>query len=249
MPKFISLSFFSLLLFFATSCNTSYKAQSLAYHDYRITATLAQDSSLWKVLKPYRDSINKSMNEEVGWVEESLEKSNTHNTLGLFMADAFYTMAAEKFQTKIDIAFMNYGGIRLTQLPAGKITRAKIFELMPFDNVLILQKMKGNILQQFLDFVAEKGGWPVAGFTMEIKDKKAVNVLIDGKPLDPDKVYTVANSDFVANGGDGAEMLRPIPQENLGYLMREALFDYINKLKAQGKNVVPTKANPVTHVK
>jgi 2',3'-cyclic-nucleotide 2'-phosphodiesterase (5'-nucleotidase family) len=132
---------------------------------------------------------------------------------------------------------MNYGGIRLNQLPAGPVTRGKIFELMPFDNLLVLQKMNGSVLQQLLDLAASKGGWPVAGITMQVKDKKAVNVLIGGKPLDPAQTYTVANSDFLGNGGDNAEMFRAIPQQNIGYLMRDAIFDYITKLKSSGQNI------------
>lgn len=118
---------------------------------------------------------------------------------------------------------------------------------MPFDNLLILQKIKGSVLQQLLDLTADKGGWPMAGLTMQIKDKKAVNVIIGGKPIDPDRVYTIANSDFIANGGDNADMLRPIPQITNGYLMRDAIFDYISKLKSQGKNITATIENRVTN--
>ena len=118
---------------------------------------------------------------------------------------------------------------------------------MPFDNMLIIQRMKGIVLQQFLDLVASRGGWPVAGMTMQIRDKKAVNVMIGGKSLDPEKIYTTVNSDFVANGGDNADMLRDIPQDNIGYLMRDAIFDYIKKLKSQGKNISANLENRVTN--
>lgn len=118
---------------------------------------------------------------------------------------------------------------------------------MPFDNLLILQKLKGDVLQQFLDLTAAKGGWPIAGITMQIKDKKAVNVMVGGKPLDPNATYTTVNSDFVANGGDNADMLRNVPQITNGYLMRDAIFDYIKKLKAQGKNISANIENRVTN--
>jgi len=137
--------------------------------------------------------------------------------------------------------------MRLTQLPAGNVTNGKIFELMPFDNLLILQKLKGDVLQKLLDLAASKGGWPVAGITMQVKDNKAVNVLIGGKPIDMNAIYTVTNSDFVANGGDDAEMLRGIPQIANGYLMRDAIFDYIKKLKSEGKDISSTIENRVTY--
>ena len=237
-----------LLIFIAgNSCNTTYQGQSLQYKSYRIANTQQQDSALLTFLKPYSDSVNNSMNGVVGIAEISLDKKQPESTLGNFMVDAFYTMAKEKYNTEVDGAFVNFGGIRLTQLPAGNVTRGKVFELMPFDNLLILQKLKGDALQQLLDLTAGKGGWPMAGISMQIKDKKAINVLIGGKPLDPNKTYTIVNSDFIANGGDNADMLRPVPQITNGYLMRDAIFDYINKLKGQGKNISANIENRVTN--
>ncbi|HSU26743.1 MAG TPA: 5'-nucleotidase C-terminal domain-containing protein [Chitinophagaceae bacterium] len=232
---------------FILSCSSSYQSQSLAYKNYRVTPQGKEDPSLQEVIKPYSDSVNKSMNDVVGVAEKSLEKKTLESTLGNFMVDAFFIMAKEKYNVQVDGAIMNYGGIRLTQLPAGNVTRGKVFELMPFDNLLILQKMKGDVLQQLLDLTAAMGGWPVAGLSMQIKDKKAVNVLIGGKALDPQKIYTIANSDFLANGGDNADMLRPIAQITNGYLMRDALFDYIKWLKSQGKNIIANEEKRVSN--
>ena len=97
------------------------------------------------------------MNDVVGIADISLEKKQPECTLGNFMVDAFLTMAAEKYNTKVDAAILNYGGMRLTQLPAGNVTNGKIFELMPFDNLLILQKLKGAVVQQLLDLAAGNG--------------------------------------------------------------------------------------------
>lgn len=230
-----------------TSCKTSYQSQSLQYKSYRITAAAPKDSNLNVFLEPYRKNVDKTMNTVVGIVDESMDKSQPESRLGNFMADAMLIMAREKYNTPADAAFINFGGIRLTQLPKGEVTTGKVFELMPFDKLLILQHIKGDVLQQFLNLIAAKGGWPCAGITMQLKDKKAVNVLIGGKPLDPAHTYTIVNSDFIANGGDNADMLRSIPQISNGYLMRDAIFDYIRKLKAQGKNINATIENRVTN--
>lgn len=248
MRKNPPVSLFALLFLLGiSSCHTSYLSQSLQYKTYRINDSLQKSSSVIGLLKPYSDNVNKTMNDVVGIVEVSLDKKQPESTLGNFMVDAFFTMAEEKYNTKVDAAFLNFGGMRLTQLPAGNVTNGKIFELMPFDNLLILQKLKGDVLQKFLDLIASRGGWPVAGITMQIQNMKAVNVIIGGKPLDPNAVYTTVNSDFVANGGDNADMLRSIPQITNGYLMRDAIFDYIKKLKSQGKNINAKIENRVTN--
>lgn len=242
--------FIPVLLFFlfaGLSCNTTYQSQSLQYKSYRISDTASKDAALQNFLEPYRTNVSSTMNGVVGIAEESLDKVQPESKLGNFMADAMLAMAIDKFNTTVDAAFVNFGGIRLVQLPKGEVTTGKIFELMPFDNLLVLQKIKGNAFQLFLDLTANKGGWPSAGISMQIKDKKAVNVMIGGKPLDPEKIYTVVNSDFIANGGDNADMLRVIPQISNGYLMRDAILDYIKKLKAQGKNINAKIENRVTY--
>lgn len=230
-----------------SSCNTVYQSQSLRYKSYRISDTATKEVAMQTFLDPYRDNVNRTMNGVVGYAEESLDKAQPESKLGNFMADAMLAMARKKFNTSVDAAFVNFGGIRLVQLPKGEVTTGKIFELMPFDNLVVLQKIRGDAFQQFLDLTAYKGGWPCAGITMQIKDKKAVNVMIGGKPLDPGKVYTIVNSDFIANGGDNADMLRVIPQIANGYLMRDAIIDYIKKLKGEGKNINANIENRVTN--
>lgn len=242
-----TISLFFLLFFTGFSCNTAYQSSSAVYATYRVTESQQKDSAILSMLHPYSEQVNKTMNDVVGMADISLDKKQPECTLGNFMVDAFYVMAEEKYNTKVDAAFLNYGGMRLTQLPAGAVTTGKIFELMPFDNLLILQKLRGSVLQELLDLTAAKGGWPVAGIRMQIRNKKAVNVMIGGKPLDPDAVYTTVNSDFLANGGDNADMLRNIPQIANGYLMRDAIFDYIKKLKQQGKNISAVIENRVSN--
>ena len=182
-----------------------------------------------------------------GFAEESLEKRQPSGTLGHFVADAMLFSARKAFNMPLDAAFVNYGGQRITQMPKGPVTRSTIFELMPFENVVVVQSMKGDVLQEFLDHIAKAGGWPVAGITFQIRDKKAVNVLVNGVPLDNNKTYHIVNSDYVASGGDYAAMLKDIPQQNRGYLMRDAIFDYIKTLKAEGKNISAQKENRITH--
>jgi 2',3'-cyclic-nucleotide 2'-phosphodiesterase (5'-nucleotidase family) len=248
MKKNPSTLFVLILAFIVClSCNTTYQSQSLQYKTYRITPSQQTDSAAVVLLKPYSETVNRTMNDIIGVADISLDKKQPECTLGNFMVDAFLAMAREKYNTQVDAAFLNFGGMRLTQLPAGSVTNGKIFELMPFDNLLILQKVKGDVLQHLLDLTAAKGGWPVAGLTMQIKDKKAVNVMIGGKPLDPNAIYTTANSDFIANGGDNADMLRTIPQIANGYLMRDAIIDYIKLQKSKGKNITATIENRVTN--
>ena len=82
---------------------------------------------------------------------------------------------------------------------------------------------------------------------MAIKEKKAIGVVINGKALDPETTYVIANSDYVANGGNDCEMLRRIPKQDKGYLMRDALIEYIQAITQQGKPLDYQIENRVTH--
>jgi 2',3'-cyclic-nucleotide 2'-phosphodiesterase (5'-nucleotidase family) len=227
---------------FLSSCHSAHVPTGMVFKDYRVTDSLGRDTVLSAMLAPYRDSVNRSMNDIVGYLDAPLEKKSPQGSLGDFMADAMFQMAKVKFGIQPDVAVVNSGGIRLTQIPAGPVTRGRIFELMPFDNLVVVQRVKGDVLQQFLDLAASGGGWPLAGVSMGISNKKAVDVRIGGQPLDPGKTYLLVNSDYVAGGGDNAAMLKSIPQENVGYLMRDALLDYIRSQQAAGHHIsIPTE--------
>jgi 2',3'-cyclic-nucleotide 2'-phosphodiesterase (5'-nucleotidase family) len=229
------------------SCNPARQSTTAGYYGYRINTDRPSDTAISVLLKPYSDSVNKSMNDVLGFNENTLEKKQPEGSLGNFMADAVLYIAEKKFNTRVDAALINFGGVRLNQLPAGNITRGKLYELMPFDNLIVLQKLKGTLLQEFLNHIAGRGGWPVAGINMQIKNANAVNVTIGGKAINPDVEYTIANSDYIANGGDDAIMLKSIPQQNIGYLMRDALIEYVSDLTAKGKHIIVPASNRVSN--
>ena len=230
-----------LFLFLITSwlfsCQTFYQPQNVKYKDYRLTQTSKQDGALNTALKPYTDSVNKNMNDIIAVAEEELVKRQPEGSLGNIMADGMLAIAKEKFNQPIDASFINFGGIRLQAIPAGNITRGKLFELAPFDNVIVLQKIKGKVFQQFLNHISSRGGWPTAGMTWQIKNKEAINVLIGRKPLLETSTYTIALVDYVANGGDDCEMLKSISQINNGILFRDAIIAYFSSFTKQGKKI------------
>ena len=227
--------FLWMVLFVVNSCTAPQQTTSLNFTGYRIQKDAKQDTALTAMLQPYAASLNASMNKVIGFSNTNLSAKQPESGLGNFMADCMRIMAEKKFGKKVDAGFMNQGGIR-SYIPKGNITVGKICELMPFDNLVVLQEVKGTVLQQFLDHTAADGGWPVsAGLSMGIRNKKAVNVLINGKALDEKASYVIANSDYVAGGGSDCDMLKKIPQQNKGYLLRDALIEFVTEMTRQGK--------------
>jgi 2',3'-cyclic-nucleotide 2'-phosphodiesterase (5'-nucleotidase family) len=240
LPSFIAV-------IFLISCKTVYQPQAVQYIDYRFTQVSKQDSNVNKLLQPYADSVNKSMNTVIAVAATELEKKQPEGTLGNIMADAMLAKAKQGYKIPVDGAFINYGGIRITSVAAGNITRGKIFELAPFDNDIVIQKLNGRVLQEFLNHISAKGGWPVAGITWQIKNKAAVNILINGQPINDTSVYTIAMVDYVANGGDDCTMLKQIPQRSAGYILRDAIIEYFIEINNQEKKISSQIENRVSN--
>lgn len=238
-----------MLLFavFSGSCQHHYSSKSLSYKDYQINKGITPDEKLNSLIKPYADNVHKSMNDVIAVAGTTLDKKLPESTLGNLMADIMLIKAKEKYQIPIDIGVMNYGGIRLPTIAAGDITRGKIFELSPFDNLVVVQVLNGKLLQEFLDHIASKGGWPVSGLSFTISNRKATNVKINGIGIDQNKNYTVALLDYVANGGDDANMLRGVPQKNMGYIYRDAILEYMADMTKNGKLITSQLENRVTN--
>jgi 2',3'-cyclic-nucleotide 2'-phosphodiesterase (5'-nucleotidase family) len=230
--------------FYFFSCQPSFRSSSVQYSNYRIQPSGSGGSSVTLLIKTYGDSVNKSMNDVIGHNEIQLEKRTRQNTLGYFMTDACLFMAERKYRAKVDAAFMNYGGIRLNELPAGNITRGKMYELMPFDNLLLLQKIKGNMLKQYLDTLALDEGISIAGISLRVNNKIAGDILVNGKALDENAEYVIANSDYNINN---SAVLKNLPVQSINYLQRDALIDYVSFLKNEGKKITVTKTDRVRY--
>jgi 2',3'-cyclic-nucleotide 2'-phosphodiesterase (5'-nucleotidase family) len=234
-----------IAIFFAVSCNTTYQAQHVQYSNYKIQQNAGRSETLTSIVKPYSDSVNKLMNAVIGYSEVLIERKRPVNMLGYFITDAYLEMARQKVNANVDAAFMNSGGIRLPELPAGAITQGKIYELMPFDNLMVLLKMKGSLLKQYLDTLAATDGVIESGLSMDIRNRTVQNVMVNGKPLDLNADYIIAHSDYVVMN---SSLLKNINRTTNGYLLRDAIIDYVKSIQSQGKKIIVLNRDRINYV-
>lgn len=224
MKRFL---FLSIIPFLFLGCSTQTQLTGVRYQGYPINPARATDSVLLQLVQPYRDSVGKTMDQVLAMNGQELLKELPNSPLGNFLADAYLWAARNLFDAKADIAFMNHGGVRINRMAAGPITRGMVYEVMPFDNQLVIVPVKGDVLQQYIDrLAAEGGGGGVSGLNYRIAGKQAVDVMIQGKPLDPDTIYRMVNSDYAVDGGGGFRGFRDLKQQRTGYLQRDAIIDY-----------------------
>lgn len=139
-------------------------------------------------------------------------------------------------RVKADFSFMNFGGIR-ADIKAGPISREDIFKVLPFGNEIVSFHADGRLIKQILERKLSGGGRGLAiGGGKVVFNKtlpsgqRVVHMEINGEPLDPDKTYLVATSDYLMEGNSGLTMLREIPRNLVsfhGVLVRDALIEYI----------------------
>jgi 2',3'-cyclic-nucleotide 2'-phosphodiesterase (5'-nucleotidase family) len=197
------------------------------------------DSATYKFILPYKQSLDVKMNEVIGVAPVALVKSLPESNLGNFFADAMMqkALSIQNTDTANLVALFNTGGLR-TSVPQGDVHVGNMFELMPFENELVLVPLKGSELLLVLNAIAEKGGAPLAGVRFVITNKKAEKVFVHQSSLDTAKVYTIATSDYLANGGDKFFAIEsPKTYAKTKILLRDILIEYCKNLYKQNKPV------------
>jgi 2',3'-cyclic-nucleotide 2'-phosphodiesterase / 3'-nucleotidase / 5'-nucleotidase len=133
-----------------------------------------------------------------------------------------------------DFAFTNSGGLR-ADLAEGTVTKGSIYEVIPFDNTLVLVKLTGTQVRDLLEGGLTHGRIsPQSGLRYRFDlsrpqgQRLLAVTLADGSPLDEARTYTVAVNNFMASGGDNYDTLARIrDQVDTGILMRDALERHI----------------------
>ena len=145
-----------------------------------------QHDAMENLIAPYKAEKEKSMNVVIGESVETIEVGKPESKLTNLIADILLT-EARKYIADVDMAVTNIGGIR-RPLYKGNITIGDVFEILPFDNSLLVFEYKGEDLLALADAIAAKGGESIAGMTLTINGEKAENVKINGEPIDSARI-------------------------------------------------------------
>lgn len=215
-----------IVLLWLAACHRPYYIHKESASIYSIERSSAADSSMVNMLLPYRHQMQQVMQDVIAYNDTMLIKAQPESTLGNLLADA-QLYAARKKDSSVHLSIANYGGIRLPYLAAGPVTIGKMYELMPFDNSIVIALIPGGVMKEFCNHIATSGGWPISGMRFVIKDKRATGIEINGKPLDTALTYKVAINDYMAGGGDNCSFLKPLEVRPVNIFVRDALIDYV----------------------
>lgn len=147
------------------------------------------------LLTGWKQKLDAALGEVIGFSKDGIEQESPQMSAWL--------TTALKEQFKADVALVNRRGVRQA-LPKGPITKATVWDLLPFQNEVVVATVKGAALKAALDNVEAR----VAG----VKAKGDDFVDAKGAPLKDEKTYTVATVDYLYLGGDGFKLLEADPK-------------------------------------
>ncbi len=234
------LTHFIFLLYFFNlySCKLSkLELKKIEGKQIQITENQLIDPEIEAYIKPFRDNIQKDLDGVLAYSVNTYSKSEgeLNTAIGNFMADAVYDEANPIFKNRtgksIDMVLLNHGGIR-SILSKGNITKRTAYQLMPFENSIVVVALKGNQIDSLVDYlIKKKRAHPISKLKLTINENnKIVEVKIKGKDIEPGKVYFVATNDYLYNGGDSMTFFKPNDSLYvLNYKIRNALIDNFKK--------------------
>ncbi|HET6201539.1 MAG TPA: bifunctional UDP-sugar hydrolase/5'-nucleotidase [Planctomycetota bacterium] len=192
-----------------------------------------EDPASAAIVRREEAAVRAEMEEQIGELLADLGRGSGPGSspAGNLTTDAMREASAA------DIAFTNKGGVRAALL-AGPVTRRSFFEMLPFDNTVVVLEMTGaEVAEALRASLSKEARTPLEVSGLEARwrpagDGKAefLGATFGGAPLDPGRTYRVAVNSFLAGGGDGyASFTRPKVRRDTGILVRDAAVEWFRK--------------------
>ena len=239
--NFLFKIFFFSALISLSSCSKKTSVTNIS-ESHVIINNPKIDSTVYKVMSPYKKTHDEQMYAVIAKSEDALVKADVESTLGNFFCDAVIYETKKllgKDSSMLDVAIFNKGGLR-NSLPKGNITIGNIFELMPFDNEVVLLKLSGSQFKDMCYKIVEKGGIPIGGMRLTMKGTTPTDITINEKSFDESKDYWVVTSDYLANGGDSYNFFKNAKERKImNVLLRNMIINYCEDITKLDQTIKP----------
>lgn len=231
MKKIILCTLYFVTLSFLAACHKPVQVNSVTTEAITVDASAdaIQDAAYLAQLAPIKADLEREMNVQIGYAPERLWVAGPECPMLNWSTDALWEAAKAVYPERVDIAIVNMGGMRC-EWQAGPVTRGDVFELMPFDNELVVLTLKGKDIIALCESFARYGGQGVAGMRVKTVDGRLADVQVGGKPVHPKALYTVATSDYLSGGTDHMDALtRYVDCWKSGLKIRDLYLEAVQK--------------------
>ncbi len=186
--------------------NGKAKIEKAEYHLIPITDKIPNDPEVSSIVSQYTKRLDNFLNRKLGEAKADLTQRDYHkyveeSTLANFVTDAI------RRHTRADIVLISPSSLRCN-ISKGPVTIRDIYNLFPWEDKITVLKMTGKQVKEAMEDLmgGAAKGVAVSGLKIEIdtskpKGHKLLKALtLDGKPIDDNKIYTVATRTWFANG-------------------------------------------------
>lgn len=208
------------------------------------------DPEVAAIVKKYQDQVAEQSKEVVAEAGVDLTRQRfAESALGDWVADVM------RAKTGTQVAFTNGGGLR-TDLARGQLTYGQLYNLIPFDNVLVTLHLTGAQLKAVLEAgvsqaheLIQVSGLRFAWDAGKPAGQRVSDVTVGGQPLDLEASYSATTQDFLATGGDDYAVLAGIKDVNtLSVLQRDAIISAALAEARAGRTIAPQVDGRITNV-
>lgn len=204
------------------------------------------DPQLVKYVAEKKSALDKQMGVVIGKSDDVMSSFSPASPLSNFLTDLLLHKSSDIVKdttfSKIDLSLLNFGGLRAA-MPAGDITVGDIYAISPFDNYLVFIEIRGSELRKSLRRFTDKDNAPYSGAQITYRNGKPVEILIQGKPIDDNRMYKMVTLNFILEGGDNIlkdAQLNKLKFEKVAYtavIFRDFIINEIKKMTQQGQIV------------
>lgn len=213
-----------------------------------VDASIPEDADVQKMLAPYSEKINE-LSKVIGKLAGGLDKTGAGaGTIGRFVTDGMRAEAIARLKKPVTLAIINAGGLRKNEISAGDLRASDIFELLPFENALIVADVTGVQLAKLLQITArdaQSGARVQFKWNEQSRPEFISGKLIDesGKEqeIDPNKIYTIVTIDYLLRLGSGSYAILQEAKTTtpLNITLRDSIMEYVKSETAAGRPIRP----------
>ncbi len=176
-----------------------------------ITNKIASSPKVKTVVDKWNSILDEKIKEVISNPYEVIYKATTpldgtdtaNRSMQTYLGSLITKGMAYGYKGEVDLVFVNGGSFRLDDMLEGDITSLDIFRVLPFGGSVYKIKLKGSLLKEIFDYGESKAGTGAYLQRMSVAKKFIEGPwLLNGSPIEDDKIYTAAVSDFLLKGFD-----------------------------------------------
>ena len=224
------ITFFSI-----QSCENNYVLQG---NRIEVNNNVKSDKEIVEFITPYKNKVDSKMDSILAYSPTNYDKKNglLNTAIGNMMADVALKLSNPVYKARknrdIDFVLLNHGGIRAS-ISKGDITTRTAYNVMPFENSMVVCELDGEVVEELINYLKlSKKAHPISGINIVLDNSyNLIEAKINDKEISKNKIYSVATTDYLLNGGDKMDFFKKSKENTiLDYKLRNILIDYFKQI-------------------